>query len=351
MTRRVLGIVVAVGLCAAERIDAQESASASRAVEPNVVEAIVKAPPVEIWRVFATAEGFKKLGVAQCEMDFRVGGLIKTHYDPRGTIGDEGTIHNEILSYEPGRMVSIRIHKPPKGFPFREETWKGTWSVITLTDLGDGRTNVRITGMGYTDTDESRKMRDFFRTGNRWVMAALKKQFDASEAGPKGPPHPPSSLATIVHERVIELPKAEVWSLISTSAGWKKFFDVDANIELTPGGRWEILFGKDAPAGKRGSEGCVVLSYLPERMLSYTWNAPPKLAHAREKRTWVVVELSDVAAARTSVRLEHLGFEEQAAANPEHAKEWEEARAYFDQAWPKVLDALKAQEGKKARSN
>jgi hypothetical protein len=44
------------------------------------------------------------------------------------------------------------------------------------------------------------------------------------------------------------------------------------------------------------------------------------------------------------VTLEHLGFAEQAAENPDHKAEWEEVRGYFDQTWPKVLDALKAQE-------
>jgi uncharacterized protein YndB with AHSA1/START domain len=346
MDRRIIGIVAAVGLgVVITRSEAQAQAPAP--TEPNVVEAVVKAPPAELWKVFATAEGFKKLGVAQCEMDFRVGGLIRTHYDPKGSLGDDGTIVNEILSYEPDRMLSIRIQKPPKSFPFGADTWKSTWSVITLADLGDGRTHLRLAGMGYPDTDEGRKMREFFRSGNGWVLATLKKQFDSAEKGPAGPAHPKSSLATIVHERVVDLPRSEVWSLFATSAGWKKFFGVDTNIELIPGGKWEILFGKDAPEGQRGSEGCTVLSYLPEKMISYSWNAPPRLAHAREKRTWVVVHFDEVAGTRTRVRLEHLGFAEQAAAAPDHKAEWEEARGYFDQAWPKVLDALKAQEARK----
>src|SRR5262249_26497015 len=131
-----------------------------------VNERIVKAPASEVWKAFATAEGFKKLGVAQCEMDFRIGGLIRTHYDANGRIGDDGTIQNEIISFEPERMLSIRIHQPPKKFPFSEATWKQTWTVITLADLGDGRTHVRVAGMGYADTEEGQKMRQFFQSGN-----------------------------------------------------------------------------------------------------------------------------------------------------------------------------------------
>jgi uncharacterized protein YndB with AHSA1/START domain len=314
--------------------------------EPLVTEVVLKAPPAEVWKAFSTPEGYKLLGVAHCEMDFRVGGLIRSHYDPNGRIGDEGTIENEILSFEPGRMLSIRVHKPPAKFPFREETWKGTWSVITLTDLGDGRTHLRIAGLGYPDTDEGRKMRTFFRSGNAWVVSVLRKHLDPAAAAPESRAHPDATVAPIVHERVIDLPRSEVWALYATGAGWKKFFGAEARIEHRPGGPFEILFDAGAPAGKRGSEGCTVLSLVPEEMISYTWSAPPKFAHARTRFTWVVVRLEAIAPSRTRVRIDHHGFAEQAAEDQDHRAEWTEVRGYFQTAWGKVLDALEAQGAK-----
>ena len=170
---------------------------------PQVTEGIVNAPVAEVWKVFSTAEGFRKLGVAQCDMDFRIGGLIRTHYDPQGVLGDEGTIQNEILSYEPQRVMSFRIYKPPKGFPFSEATWKSTWSLVSLTDLGDGRTHVRLAGMGYTDAEESQKMRRFFEDGNAWVIRHLQQQYDATVPSLGRPAHAASPLAPITLERVI----------------------------------------------------------------------------------------------------------------------------------------------------
>jgi uncharacterized protein YndB with AHSA1/START domain len=314
---------------------------------PLVSEGIIPAPPAEVWKAFATAEGYRKLGVAQCEMDLRVGGLIRSHYDRKGTLGDEGTIQNEILAFEPERMISIRVQKPPKGFPFSEATWKGTWSVITLTDLGGGSTHVRIAGLGYPDTPEGRKMREFFQAGNAWVMSHLKKQYDASASAPASRAHPESTLAPVSHERIVEIPRAEAWELYATGEGWKRFFDVRAAIELWPRGKFEIAFSEDAPAGERGSEGCEVLSFVPGEMISHTWNAPPKFKHARGRRTWVVVRFEEVAPGRTRIRIDHLGFEEQAAANAAHRAEWEQVRGYFAAAWGKVLDAIKEHGGKK----
>jgi len=326
--------------------DAPTSAAAPGSGTPQVTEGVISAPVSEVWRVFSTATGFRKLGVAQCEMDLRIGGLIRSHYSPQGVLGDEGTIVNEILAFEPEHMISLRVHKPPKGFPFSEATWKNTWTVITLTDLGGGRTHVRLAGMGYTDTEESQKMRQFFASGNAWTLQHLQQQFDADSPAPAGSAHAATPLAPISLERVIELPRGEVWRLLATSDGWRRFLNVDAHIELRPGGKFEILFDPQAQPGRQGSEGCTVLSFVPDELLSYTWNAPPKFEHARARRTWVVIRLDELAPARTRVRLDHLGFAELAAEDPDHRAEWEEVRAYFQHAWGKVLDALQRQASK-----
>lgn len=309
-------------------------------VSPLVHEAIIKAPVGEVWNVFATAEGFKKLGVAQCEMDFRVGGLIRSHYNPKGVIGDEGTIVNQIIAYEPERMMAFRIQSPPKGFPF-PDAWKSTWSVATFTDLGDGRTHLRLAGMGYTPDKQSQEMRAFFKSGNAWTMTKLQSMFDSSTKVESGAgAHAPNPLAPLDKQSVVELSVKDTWARISTSAGWQAFLGVSARIELRPGGAFEIEFDDQAEAGKRGSEGCKVLSLVPERMLSFTWNAPPKFEFARGHHTWVVIELEPVSAQRTRVRLFHLGFAELAGAHAEHAAEFEQTRAYFDRAWGMVLERL-----------
>jgi hypothetical protein len=56
--------------------------------------------------------------VAHSEVELKVGGRMRTHYDPKGMIGDPQTIESEIISYDPGRMLSTRVTKPPEGFPF-----------------------------------------------------------------------------------------------------------------------------------------------------------------------------------------------------------------------------------------
>lgn len=317
-------------------------------LSPQVTEGVVRASAAEVWAVFTTAEGFMKLGVAKCDLDFRVGGLIRSHYNPDGVLGDEGTIQNQFIAYEPMRMIAFRVHQPPKGFPF-PNAWKDTWSVVTLTDLGDGTTHVRLAGLGYDATEESQKMREFFRAGNAYVMKMLQSRYDAAAPAPSGPAHPQRSLGPIEKEIVLPASRDAAWRLFATREGWTSTIAQDARIDLRPGGSFEICFNTRAPKGEQGSEGCTVLSLIPGQMLSYSWNAPPAMAFARTKRTWVVLRFEQVTPTATRVRLTHQGFAELAAESPDHAGEFEDARGYFDEAWGKVLAAALDACGGKAK--
>lgn len=319
---------------------ADPAAFAAPDTSPLVHEGVVNAPVADVWKGISTAEGYKMWGVAKCEFDLRVSGKIRTHYKTDGVLGDEGTIEQEILAYEPEHMLAFRIAKPPAGFPFKE-AWKGTWSVITLSDLGDGRTHMRLAGMGYTAEPESQAMRKFFLTGNEYSLKMAQAHFDKAAPVPVGSAHAQDPLGSIELETLINGPRSEVWHLLSTSEGWKRALGVDNKIELRPGGPFELYFRKDGPEGARGSEGCTVLSYLPEEMLSFTWNAPPDNPNARAKHTWVVIRLDDAGSTRTRVRLSHLGFAEHAKASPEHEAEWKAVRDHFAEAWPRVLEAMR----------
>jgi uncharacterized protein YndB with AHSA1/START domain len=142
-------------------------------------EAVINAPVAEVWKVWSTSEGYKQTGVAQAEIDLRVGGLIRSRYSAKGLLGDEETIENRILAYEPQRMIAFRIDRPPKSFPF-QEAWKTTWFVVTLTDLGDGRTHIRAASMGFGTDEESLKMRKFFQDGNALTLRVLQRNFDST---------------------------------------------------------------------------------------------------------------------------------------------------------------------------
>ncbi len=150
-----------------------------------------------------------------------------------------------------------------------------------------------------------------------------------------------AALAPVVARAVVSAPIGEVWRAWSTSEGLSAALGGrTTRVECVVGGAFEILWNDQAPEGERGSEGCTVLSYVPERMISFSWNAPPQFAHARQRHSHVVVELravGGVGEGSTEITLTNLGFDELAARFPDQAEEYRQVRAYFEAAWPRVL--------------
>lgn len=143
-----------------------------------------------------------------------------------------------------------------------------------------------------------------------------------------------------VSERAIEveawvpaLPE-RAWALWTSSEGLAEWWLPRTRVELRPGGFYELYFMDDAPSGSQGSEGCRVLSFLPGRMLSFSWNAPPHLDRTRSRRTWVVVDFLPERGG-TRLRLTHLGWP---ASEWETEPQWAETFAYFERAWAMVRD-------------
>jgi uncharacterized protein YndB with AHSA1/START domain len=156
-----------------------------------VTEARIDAPVAAVWAALTTKEGQESWNVAHAEIELKIGGRMRTHYDPKGTIGDPQTIENTILSFEPKRMLAFRVTHPPVNFPFKEAIQK-MWTVIYFEEIAQDRTRVRVVGVGYGDDDESTKLRVFFDKGNAYTLEKLQKKFagtaqkSASTKDPRG---------------------------------------------------------------------------------------------------------------------------------------------------------------------
>lgn len=143
---------------------------------PLVHEGIVDAPLASVWKVWSTGEGLREWMAPHAEIDLRVGGLMRANYNPNGQLGDAQTIVNTVLSFEPERMISIKVVKTPDGFPYPNAITQ-MWSVIYFTAVDANRTAVREVSLGFSSDEESQRMREFFNQGNSTTMTHLQKYF------------------------------------------------------------------------------------------------------------------------------------------------------------------------------
>jgi len=87
-----------------------------------------------------------------------------------------------------------------------------------------------------------------------------------------------------------------------------------------------------AEPGLKGADDMRVLAVQENRMLSFTWNAPPHLAETRKQRTVVIVRMQPQGDGETLVRLTHVGWGD--------GGQWDQTYTYFDRAWGNVLKNL-----------
>ncbi|NNL46809.1 MAG: SRPBCC domain-containing protein [Acidimicrobiia bacterium] len=112
-----------------------------------------------------------------------------------------------------------------------------------------------------------------------------------------------------------------------------RWMSAPVTIELEIGGAYEILFDETQSPGLQGSEGCQVLTFIPDELLAFTWNAPPSLLEIRNSLTFVILRFTRVADG-TIVTLTHAGHG--------RGKVWDQNREYFIRAWALLFDALES---------
>jgi uncharacterized protein YndB with AHSA1/START domain len=152
----------------------------------QVTEGMIEAPVDAVWAAFTTKEGQESWNVAHAQIDLKVGGKMRTHYDAAGRIGDLNTIENIILCFEPRRMLAIQVDNPPEKFPYKNAV-KKMWTVLYFEEMGPTRTRLRLVGTGYGDDEDSRKLRGFFEKGNAYTLKKLQEKFAAKGTnGAKG---------------------------------------------------------------------------------------------------------------------------------------------------------------------
>lgn len=139
----------------------------------------VQAALDDVWQAFSTTKGLQSWVAPLADIDLQVGGKWRANYNKDGRLGDANTIENTILSYDPPRMLSLKATGFPDGFAF-EETAKKTWSIFYFEAIDNNKTLITIVGLGYDDSEQSQKMKAFFKPANEYSMAQLKKALEQS---------------------------------------------------------------------------------------------------------------------------------------------------------------------------
>jgi uncharacterized protein YndB with AHSA1/START domain len=144
--------------------------------ENLMTEGFINAPLGEVWQLFTSVEGLRRAGAAQAEVELKIGGVIRTHRDPKGKLGDDETTVQRILAFDPQRMLALRFEQTPLSLPGRDAA-SDTWRVMYFAAAGDGMTHIRIVGLGFHDAAASQALRKHLDVTHRTMLAQLAKPY------------------------------------------------------------------------------------------------------------------------------------------------------------------------------
>jgi uncharacterized protein YndB with AHSA1/START domain len=134
-------------------------------------------------------------------------------------------------------------------------------------------------------------------------------------------------------ETTVKATPAQAFNAWTTTEGIKTFFAPDGKVEARSNGLYEIHMNPLAPPGEKGADDMRVLAIQENKMISFTWSAPPSFPEARKQRTVVILRFSPVSDNETKVTLHQTGWGD--------GGEWDKTFEYFGKAWAYVLGNFK----------
>lgn len=140
-------------------------------------ETVVDAPVAKVWRAFTTPEEMRGFIAPVIALDLEPGGIWEAAYDPSRKIGQPGNIKNEVMSFVPEKMLSIRIHSTPPNFP-HADIGKSVWTVIWFEDVGGGKTRITTEMLPWKSGPNWDMVYAIFASGNEITLKRAKQYFE-----------------------------------------------------------------------------------------------------------------------------------------------------------------------------
>lgn len=131
-----------------------------------IQEIEISSPLEKVWEAYTTKNGWENWATAIAKVDFRLGGSIKTNYDPNAKIEDESTIVLNIINFVPYQLLTLQAELSPHFPEFMKEDAQHFYNVIKFEKLGNNSTKITSYGIGYKNSEKYLNLLDFFIKGN-----------------------------------------------------------------------------------------------------------------------------------------------------------------------------------------
>lgn len=147
-----------------------------------VQEFTVDVPLDSVWNAYTTKEGWESWAVPLAEIDWEVGGTIKTNYNKNGAIGDSTTIVNHIINYVPHKLVTLQAEITDNFPDIMKEEAENFYNVIYFDAAGKQKTTITSYGIGYKNNPKYLSLMQYFISANEQLLKNLITYLETGKA-------------------------------------------------------------------------------------------------------------------------------------------------------------------------
>jgi uncharacterized protein YndB with AHSA1/START domain len=139
------------------------------------IETVVPVSTENVWKAWTTPQELSKWIAPVVAIDLKIGGTISTNYDQKATIENPGTIRLPIINYIENQLITLKVNLNEKFPKSTRDEDHNLQEIVQIVDLGDGKTKVVSSMVGWGAGKDWDKTYDFFARGNEWTYRQLAK--------------------------------------------------------------------------------------------------------------------------------------------------------------------------------
>jgi uncharacterized protein YndB with AHSA1/START domain len=139
------------------------------------IETVVPASPENVWKAWTAPQELSKWIAPVVAIDLKIGGTISTNYDPKATLGSAGTIRLPIVNYIEKQLITFKVNLNETFPKITREQDGNLQEIVQIVDLGDGKTRIVSSMVGWGTGKDWDQTYDFFARGNEWTYRQLAK--------------------------------------------------------------------------------------------------------------------------------------------------------------------------------
>jgi len=145
-------------------------------------EVTIDVPVEKVWEAYTTSEGWQSWVAPVADVDFKIGGEVRTNYRVDGKLNDKDTIKLHIVNYVPLKILTMQAVLG-ENFPnVLKEREKQMYNVVTFERIDAAKTKLVSYGVGYKDSPELQKMLQFFVKANEDSYQSLLDYVEKGKA-------------------------------------------------------------------------------------------------------------------------------------------------------------------------